>query len=408
MLNGTFRVPGLYHYQEFANGKLTVDRSDLVSSFIVINNRSGYTGPRDKSNPDAVHPYSLNHQELALHLSYDSSNIFGGRVLSDGPYLSTTSNGWGWPSELYNFNALYNRLLDKLSDKTRGDLDLSIDILEWHQTAKMAKVVSNMEDFTRTFVRKFGPLKAASSLWLTYNYGIKPLAQDLFGVADELTRVVINKLERFKVRVVDKWRPPYLTFDTKDGPRQYPVTGGEMKISYSLGMTLRQHEFDLSRWSSLNPYSMIWETLPFSFVADWVVNVGGYLRNLETGLLNMRDFSGGYLTRLIATNCNVEFFDHWANGTDTGSMNVYGNASGLDIQRTLLTQYPLPYYPSIDVRLGSSRLLSAASLMSNLLASGGNPAKRNRGLERSVQRNVDGRKPKSAVPGSHPLSEWFG
>lgn len=371
--------------------------SRLADSSKLHISTTGYTGKRLNTHPLPVHAYHLNVQDFSLIQNFSNYQYADGSKLEgSGGYISHISQGVSY-IPTYNAAALEAKALDKLTDKVRGDLDLSIDLAEAHQTARMINATSKVADYTRVFTRRFGALKTAGNAFLEYTYGVKPLVQDVYAAADENIRIVINKTQRIRARAVDFWTPTHVQFSTVDGTFNFPITGGNVKFSISYGLDMSTDQWDPARWSSLNPVSIAWEILPYSFVADWFLNVGGYLRNLETYLLYANKFRSGYKTVLAAGDVQVTAQGTVSNVWPHQQWLYTGRLRHRDITRTLLSSYPCPALPSFNARLGSSRLLSAASLFSTLLKSGGNPVKRDKRLSREVNRTVRDRQPKPNV-----------
>jgi len=339
-----------------------------------IRRQVGYRGPRPKVSPMPVNAYQFDLKDLSLRFQYDRTNIgLGRREWGEGDFLSTSLNAEIVfdNSELQAIdNRLSSRCLDKLTDKVRGGLDLSVDIAEAHQTKKMLKVTDQLVGVYETAVRKYGPLKLASNLWLMNQYGIQPLLSSLYGAADESLRLVINKVSRHSARVSEIHRPRELQINTVMGFFTLPTKSARFKRSWTIGVDLLNRDVDLARWTSLNPISLAWETLPLSFVADWVFNVGGYLRNMETMVAYSSQFRSGYRTILMVGDASFataprDIGPNYINRIETWK----GNARLCAIDRIVLAAYPAPRLPSFDARLGSSRLLSAAALLAQLLPS---------------------------------------
>jgi hypothetical protein len=126
--------------------------------------------------------------------------------------------------------------------------------------------------------------------------------------------------------------------------------------------------FDAARWSSLNPLSIAWELAPLSFVVDYFVDIGDYLRNVETALLYNANFVGGYTSRLMRWECSyggpVSVQDV-SNVDQIGSFrtNVKAKVTAISFQRSVMTSYPFPYVPKFQAQLGSYRLATLASLL---------------------------------------------
>lgn len=121
----------------------------------------------------------------------------------------------------------------------------------------------------------------------------------------------------------------------------------------------------IANYTSLNPVSIVWELIPYSFVVDWFTNVGGYLRNLESSLLYGSDFAYGYRSDLSV--------QHETQGA-AGGNNAYSEVAAGDyllvtFRRSILNASPTPRFPSFNPKLGTTRLLSAASLLGQQLHS---------------------------------------
>ena len=139
---------------------------------------------------------------------------------------------------------------------------------------------------------------------------------------------------------------------------------------------LAQQGFDPGRWTSLNPISTGYEAIPYSFVLDWLIDVGSYLRDVETALLYGNRFIGGYVTHLTACDAGAEisFLRRTSGGwTYFGQ----GPSSGRyrRMSRSLLANYPLPRLPTFKADLGTSRLWSAAALLTQFLGKSPKPTR---------------------------------
>jgi hypothetical protein len=156
---------------------------------------------------------------------------------------------------------------------------------------------------------------------------------------------------------------------------------GEGKVSVRFKLRLKlldSWEIGLSQWSSLNPVSLAWEVIPYSFVVDWLIDVGSFLRNWETALLFGVRFKDGYVSTLEAYK-GKETAQNNANGMLYGVPNGYPRSwwpAGeepkafrryVNFNRTVLASWPYPRQPTFHVGLGSQRLFSAASLIRQLL-----------------------------------------
>lgn len=355
----SFRVPGVWsHSSNGGSPSLTPSTSRRIIRDVI-----GFTGPRPLSKPYPIHPWSLHCYDYSLE-----NKSFGGvgHESNFGPIGSSSASFHDLSLDKPSYNIIRNRAIDDLNDKVRGNLNLAVDFAESHQTRKMLRVSDQVVDYTRLFVKShaFSKTRGLANLWLTYTYGVKPLLASLYGAADESLRVVINKLDRFRGRSSETVQNPRIIMDSIFGNQTFRATGS-FKVSCTIGVSLYVPSFDITRWTTLNPLNLAWELTPYSFVVDWFLNVGSYLSNMETYLANSSRFRQGYETQLQAWNLSISSIN---TTFSDGFVNINtGRSSGVWIDRTILSDYPIPSLPSFKANLGSSRLVSAASLLAQLL-----------------------------------------
>jgi hypothetical protein len=129
-----------------------------------------------------------------------------------------------------------------------------------------------------------------------------------------------------------------------------------------------QSAFDLARITSLNPVSIAWELVPFSFVFDWFWDVGGYLSLQEAAWGRGLTFVRGYKTVTYVHDITALCVQDKTN-VGSGYWSCYFKGSDYRAwkQRTVLGSFPRPSLPKLEVKLGVQRLLSAASLLRTVI-----------------------------------------
>lgn len=275
------------------------------------------------------------------------------------------SSGVSYPSYLYNAT------LSKLNDKVRGTMDLSVAIAEAGQTAQMLKVTNTIRDFVTKYRGWRGLMKGISDARLQFSYGWAPLANDLYAAADESLRVVINEIEAVKVRSSEVIPDGSGTFTFQNyGSLEAPL-GRNGNYTCEIGIKFRTSGHNIDRWASLNPASIAWELTPYSFVVDWIIDVGSYLRDVETSLLYSNSFVNGYITEGTHYDCKAEI-SGYRRSTPFGYVyDYFVNATASfryrNIARSRLSGYPAPRPPSFNAELGSGRLLNLAALIGGKL-----------------------------------------
>lgn len=267
---------------------------------------------------------------------------------------------------------LYNQALDKLYGKIRGDLDLSIDAFQARQTARGFKAGDLLVDFLKDankfkYIRPLERYAGAISrltgkAYLAWIYGWKPLINDYYAVLDESLRDYINHFQTFKAAVGRQFTETCVGY-VENGSQNLAPYQVQVKQSVQVSVTLDTSNLPgMANWTSLNPASIGWELLPWSFVIDWFINVGSTLRSLETALLYNQSFRSGYITQF-----------HRSYGESTGTTrqpsNIRYTAEGhwyfshVIVSRQILTALPRPSLPQLRPQLGTGRLLNGLALL---------------------------------------------
>lgn len=343
---------------------------------------NGYVGPKSKVKPLPPHAFDSYYDHIVADEDYKRVYLDGrGYDQGIGPCLHASPHSVEFFPAI-DYSNVYARALDKLTDEVRGGLDLSVDLLQAGQVVRMFNVRKRIIDFTRTFTERvhfrtrtrrsedYAFTRYMASARLEYMYGVKPLIGSLFGAADEMLRHVINETARFKVSATDRgYKPSEFGVSMYYGMQRFNGAVLDCKVSTRLGVDVRTDQFDISRWTSLNPVSIAWELMPYSFVVDWFLNIGGYLRNMETYLLNASKFRSGYRTNFVAFQGTAEA-QLGVPSDSSGGDKITVTVNGWRILRSTLTEYPIPQLPSIQAELGSSRLLNGAALLAQFLPVG--------------------------------------
>lgn len=301
-----------------------------------------------------------------------SENSFVTQVIDDEGCLGggTQSYDMADPAEAYN------QCLSDLNNKVRSSLDLSVSIAQAGQVVKSIRQVQDIVHYVRKFPShalrvmfkdwKNDP-KRLGSAWLEFQYGWKPLAQDVYDTVNNVLdgRINLTKVKQRTSRDVDNTYVTYSNGNTitdKVKRSTWVEIGLQLDISTSAAT-------QLSNYSSLNPASLAWELTPFSFVVDWVYDIGGYIRSAETALLNSGRFVSGYRTTTERVENNRTVTGSYSTGQNTfGSTNMSGTYKRTQKSRVVLASYPFPRLPSFNARLGSGQLLNAAALLSQHLS----------------------------------------
>lgn len=200
--------------------------------------------------------------------------------------------------------AINNRLRAKLIDKIGERAENAVNYAERRQAYGMIlKRVATLTQLVRSIKRgdtrralkilgrrlpkRKTPIgkrvKSSADLWLEFHFGWEPLVKDIYRSVNVLQgpvpggRIFVSRQENETFRRVQK-----------------PYSG--LTITESLNCTIRHsagcyvHVDNPDLWLAnqlglINPASVAWELVPFSFVVDWYIPVGAFLSQ-------MTDFAG--------------------------------------------------------------------------------------------------------------------
>lgn len=266
----------------------------------------------------------------------------------------------------------YNSALSRLNEKVRGGLDLGVTLAELGQTRRMLGGLRNVFNFANA--SGFGTGRDLANGWLAWQYGWRQLQQDIFGILNESLNISFATIKKVtgsaSVPVTYKGAgaPIYTTYNHAPS-----VNNTKGKAACRIVIELELPGFSLARWTSLNPVSLAWELIPYSFVVDWFYNVGNFLRNAETAFIYSSRFKSGYVSELYCIDGN-EFLASSAPFVSSTNPLIISTALGFSrtlryrsFARSVLTTYPLPRKPVLQAKLGSEQLLSAAALLSQMI-----------------------------------------
>lgn len=327
------------------------------------------------------------------------------RQVSSGHFVMGSSGVWhspfifslGWADD-FDPSAL-NSAYSSAYEKLRGTVDLSIDLVQWKKVIQMVSlhrrllrgisdagknILSKIELVerrerelslarTKRSAKRVGRLlnKAANQLAdarLEYVYGWSPTMSTIY----ELGKGIL--LPDAPGMLVCKGVGKTLQKRTVNGyyvnnkvPVVHHVTISD-RARVEMYFTPQPSVLDnLGKISALNPLSVVYEAIPFSFVLDWAYDISGWLRTLETAFLHRNDFAGGYQTRTQrCESVAIMVGTDWSSTSPTAPSYIEyalrGGATRTRFARSTLSTPPYPVKPVKQFQLGTGRMLNAIAL----------------------------------------------
>lgn len=209
-----------------------------------------------------------------------------------------------------------------------------------------------VKNFTKAVAARKG-----GSAWLELQYGWKPLLQDIYNVVDILSEGMKKPVAQVKTTVIDEdfkapLAFPYLPTVKAEGEFIRGITG---VVRFGVSDPLL---YDLNRLGLLNPAALVWELFPLSFVIDWFLHIGNFLKSftLPMGLV----FYSGYTTKFLRTD--------WTGRDDTTEL-WYGTPPThyykcKAFRRDRLYTFPVAF-PYLSWDLGVSQIASLLAIIAS-------------------------------------------
>lgn len=208
--------------------------------------------------------------------------------------------------------------------------------------------------------------KSISDAWLQYSYGWRPLAQDLFAAQANVHRILSRGMI-ISAHAGTNYEDE-IKYHSNSGDYD-EVTQVRQQALCQLGARLQGPELAyLNTFGLINPFSIAWELVPWSFAIDWFVPVGSTLEAI-TATVGL-DFWGGRITTRRDYKMKRTYVPGrrtaWRVCEDVGEY----KEQGFGFQRTALTSFPNPELYADLTPYSTGRALNALALFHQLTEGG--------------------------------------
>lgn len=324
---------------------------------------------------------------------YYGSPIRGaGRYAGDITAIVDPFTNGGWPTGNQN-EILSNAIaaadsiaLNRFHDKLSGDsIHLGQVIAERAQTVGLLTTsVARLVNFLRYFTPKAAMRSAlgvfskrgvrqVSDDYLAFQFGAKPLMDDVKSAAETVAHYMVDKIDTHTVEVTgsaSKQESTSWTF-SQNG-RVYEATlrasvTVRYVCEYGIDNMLTR---EMSQLGLINPAEIIWEVTPWSFVIDWVLPIGDYIRHLtgDTGLVFRRGTRSERVVMTTTVKLKYQQPDpytpaYW-NQEEWHSQDWQRTKGTISKTRVLLTQPPKVQLPKFKNPLSVTHVLEGIALLS--------------------------------------------
>lgn len=194
--------------------------------------------------------------------------------------------------------------------------------------------------------------------WLEAQYAWKPLLSDVKGSIDALNQlpphhwITTAKGTARQFDNLDLFLEQTFMNRRAKGKR---LSGAFVRLDYKPGNTFLS---SLSQVGMTNPFEVVWEKVPFSFVVDWFLPVGDWFSAMDATL--GWEFKSGSCSILRRVNLGITAgypVNNFLGGRFTGSYKF------VDLNRTVYSSSPLPSPPRFKNPLSLGHMANGLSLL---------------------------------------------
>jgi len=208
----------------------------------------------------------------------------------------------------------------------------------------------------------------AQNWWLEYWYSFMPLVYDVDGLVRQLEDGLREKAQRFSVSrtvtVKSALQNPLLS----DATRSYfdHALDGESTESVKVklwGEVQSSRLASLNQLGFLNPLTVIWELVPFSFVVDWVIPIGNFLDSITA--TSGVTFVDGHMTKLVKSVWSAVVGENRHIPWEYWTVKPSGTCQVWAMQRSVFKGWPMG---DVYLRnpLSTNHLITAIALITTL------------------------------------------
>lgn len=253
-----------------------------------------------------------------------------------------------------------------LAERGNSANNLFESIAEIRQTLTMLRnPLANLWRFFAKNEKAIRRVDNVASAWLQYRYGVKPLINDVAGILAGMEKKI--GMMRVTTRSRGHISRSEIGANTYIEPGAYIATYGIQKTDNVTVRAMSLDEYVVDRaqnigFSTKGLITVPWELTPYSFVADWFVNFGDYLKALVP-LPSLKQL-GSVITTYRAAETIYTPSSFFGDGDYAVIRNPSGSVSSSEITKVRNSLRPPKLVVRTDFRFDDAiRLADSASLL---------------------------------------------
>ena len=260
-------------------------------------------------------------------------------------------------------------------------VNLSNVLAETRKTAELVsdtgfRIARSLQQFKRRYSRDWKKALASDARtiparYLEWCYGWKPLFQDIEGSLAQIAETqyrdgaphVIVHGKSGKIRLDDQLLDNVVAYGWRRVTKMKVVSSSRVTLKYGVASWLVQ---DAMALGLTNPFATAWESLPYSFVLDWLLPIGDYLNTFDVGPRCL------FIEGSVSTITRGEMIEEITRVSDpsiryTGfTTDAPARAKSWNFTRSLLTNFPVASFPDLKSPLSLDKMAKSLSLLTQV------------------------------------------
>lgn len=216
-------------------------------------------------------------------------------------YFFGPTSGFCCPTSVDSYNVVLSAAYAKLVGEVSDSAQFAVNLAEYRQSmGMMVNRIEQLIQFCR-YMRKLDffragqaiglvdrkgnlafkpksfkdPLRVLADNWLEYSFGWKPLVEDIYSAVNHFQNPVKSIRPRgstkdSRVMIQTNTGTPTLGNLVQSNGLIFAKQGCEVTVD-------NPNLYLANKLGLVNPATVVWELIPFSFVVDWFANVGEFL-----------------------------------------------------------------------------------------------------------------------------------
>lgn len=269
------------------------------------------------------------------------------------------------------------KALERLKDQK---VNLGVALAEARQTAELVgsaatDIAKQIDRFRNRHPKdwvKRNSWKKIPARYLEMSYGWTPLLSDVDGACNELAQLVTGRRQVPQVSARASASLSDVIVVTTGNLNHLRTSRIRVRHSATVSVVGKAPSWVMQEYSRLgltNPLEVLWEKVPYSFVADWFLPVGGWVGSFDA--TNFLRFEEGSETAMVRCKLESSVLDFNRPSSNWGDVRYRRSRPPLfeawSMSRNVLSAFPRASFPDLRLPLSLDKMAKGLALLTQVL-----------------------------------------